>query len=57
MMRISVSDSYLIGEIRINHNGNLQIANKLMDAINVFDWDCAKYQKRNSDICVPENRS
>ena len=56
-MRISVSDSYLIGEIRINHNGNLQIANKLMDAINVFDWDCAKYQKRNSDICVPENRS
>ena len=52
MMRISASESYLIGEIRINHNGNLQISKKLMDAINVCDWDCAKYQ-RNSDICVP----
>jgi len=47
---------YFIGEIGINHNGNMQIAKKLIDAVNACGWDCAKFQKRNPDVCVPEHQ-
>lgn len=47
---------YFIGEIGINHNGDMQIAKKLIDAVFACDWDCAKFQKRNPDICVPESQ-
>ncbi|MDA7679706.1 N-acetylneuraminate synthase family protein [bacterium] len=47
---------YLIAEIGINHNGDLNIARKLMDAVNACGWDCAKFQKREPDVCVPENQ-
>jgi len=47
---------YLIAEIGINHNGDLQIAKKLIDAAWASGWDCAKFQKRTPDICVPENQ-
>ena len=47
---------YLIGEIGINHNGDIDIAKKLIDATNACGWHCAKFQKRNPDICVPEHQ-
>ena len=47
---------YFIGEIGINHNGDLQVAKKLIDAVHACNWDCAKFQKRSPDICVPENQ-
>ncbi len=47
---------YLIAEIGINHNGDLDIAKKLIDATNACEWDCAKFQKRNPDVCVPEEQ-
>tara|TARA_Y100000593_G_scaffold93189_1_gene187154 strand:+ start:3476 stop:4330 length:855 start_codon:yes stop_codon:yes gene_type:complete len=47
---------YFIGEIGINHNGDIQIAKKLMDAVSATGWDCAKFQKRNPDVCVPEHQ-
>ena len=47
---------YFIGEIGINHNGDLQIAKKLIDAIFACNWDCAKFQKRNPDVAVPEKQ-
>ena len=47
---------YLIAEIGINHNGDIQIAKKLMDATWATGWDCVKFQKRTPDICVPENQ-
>lgn len=47
---------YLIAEIGINHNGNIQIAKRLIDATNACGWDCAKFQKRNPDICVPDHQ-
>jgi len=47
---------YFIGEIGINHNGDIQIAKKLIDAIFACNWDCAKFQKRNPDVCVPEKQ-
>lgn len=45
---------YTIGEIGINHNGNLQIAKRLIDAANACGWNCVKFQKREPDIAVPE---
>lgn len=45
---------YIIAEIGINHNGDLQIAKKLIDAANACGWDCVKFQKREPDIAVPE---
>jgi N-acetylneuraminate synthase len=47
---------YLIGEIGINHNGDIGIAKKLIDAVSATGWDCAKFQKRSPDICVPEDK-
>lgn len=29
---------------------------KLIDATNATGWDCAKFQKRNPDVCVPEHQ-
>lgn len=45
---------YLIAEIGINHNGDMQIAKRLIDATYACEWDCAKFQKRNPDKAVPE---
>ncbi len=47
---------YLIGEIGINHNGDLGLTKKLIDAVNACQWSCAKFQKRDPDICVPERQ-
>ena len=48
------SKPYLIAEIGINHNGDLQIAKKLIDAANATGWNAVKFQKREPDIAVPE---
>lgn len=47
---------YFIAEIGINHNGDLQVAKKLIDAAFATDWDCVKFQKRTPDLCVPEDQ-
>lgn len=47
---------YLIGEIGINHNGDLQVAKKLIDTVFACGWNCAKFQKKDPDICVPEGQ-
>jgi len=47
---------YFIGEIGINHNGDMQVTKKLIDAVSACNWDCAKFQKRNPDICVPNHQ-
>ena len=52
----NLSEPYFIGEIGINHNGNIKICKKLIDAVNACNWDCAKFQKRNPDICVPDHQ-
>jgi len=51
-----MKDYYLIGEIGINHNGDIEIAKKLIDAVHCCGWHCAKFQKRNPDICIPEDQ-
>ena len=47
-------DPYLIAEIGINHNGDLQIAKRLMDAAFACRWNAVKFQKRVPEIAVPE---
>ncbi len=47
---------YFIGEIGINHNADMTVIKKLIDATHACNWDCAKFQKRNPDICVPEHQ-
>jgi N-acetylneuraminate synthase len=47
---------YFIAEIGINHNGDMQIAKKLLDATFITGWNCAKFQKRTPSICVPEHQ-
>ena len=47
---------YLIAEIGINHNGDIQVAKRLMDAAFACKWDCVKFQKREPDIAVPEHQ-
>jgi N-acetylneuraminate synthase len=51
-----LSKPYLIGEIGINHNGDIQIAKKLIDAGFATSWDCVKFQKRNPDVAVPDHQ-
>ncbi len=52
----NLNDPYLIAEIGINHNGDIDIAKKLISATHASNWDCAKFQKRNPDVCVPEEQ-
>ena len=47
---------YIIGEIGINHNGDLNIAKKLIDVAVSAGCDAVKFQKRNPDVCVPEHQ-
>ena len=47
---------YVIAEIGINHNGDLNIAKKLIDIAKVAGCDVVKFQKRNPDVCVPEHQ-
>lgn len=46
----------IIAEIGINHNGDIDIAKRLIDAAIVAGCDYAKFQKRTPDICVPEHQ-
>lgn len=46
----------LIAEIGLNANGDMAIAKKLMDYCRLFGVDYVKFQKRNPDICVPNDQ-
>jgi YrbI family 3-deoxy-D-manno-octulosonate 8-phosphate phosphatase len=44
---------YVIGEIGINHNGDLDIARRLIDVAADAGCQAVKFQKRTPSICVP----
>lgn len=50
------SNVYMIAEIGINHNGDMTIVKRLLDAAYACGWHCGKFQKRDPDICVPEEQ-
>jgi N-acetylneuraminate synthase len=47
---------YVIAEIGINHNGDLEIAKRLIDVAARAGCDAVKFQKRTPEICVPEEQ-
>lgn len=44
---------YIIAEIGINHNGDLETAKRLIDAAVLAGCDAIKFQKRTPELCVP----
>ena len=47
---------YIIAEIGINHNGDINIAKRLIDISAAAGCNAVKFQKRNPDVCVPEHQ-
>ena len=47
---------YIVAEIGINHNGQLETAKKLIDAAVHARADAVKFQKRTPALCVPPDQ-
>lgn len=47
---------YIVAEIGINHNGDLDIAKRLIDAAKSAGCNAVKFQKRTPRLCVPPNQ-
>ncbi len=45
--------TYVVSEIGINHNGDLEIAKQLIQAAQHAGVDAVKFQKRTPELCVP----
>ena len=48
--------SFVIAEIGINHNGDLEIAKKMIDAAVHAGVDAVKFQKRTPEVCTPPDQ-
>ena len=46
----------VMAEIGINHNGDLDLARRLIDVAVAAGCDAVKFQKRTPEICVPEEQ-
>jgi N-acetylneuraminate synthase len=44
---------YVVAEIGINHNGQMDLVHRLIDAAVAAGADAVKFQKRDPDVCVP----
>ncbi|WP_322409275.1 N-acetylneuraminate synthase family protein [Microbacterium invictum] len=47
--------AYVIGEIGLNHNGDVEIAKRLIDVAADAGVDAVKFQKRTPEISTPEH--
>lgn len=47
---------YVIGEIGINHNGDLRTALALIDQAKAAGMDAVKFQKRTPEVCTPRDQ-
>jgi N-acetylneuraminate synthase len=45
--------TYIVAEVGINHNGDLNIAKELIQAAKHAGVDAVKFQKRTPELCVP----
>ena len=50
------SPVYVVAEIGINHNGDVNIAKQLIDAAVDAGCNAVKFQKRTPDACVPQKQ-
>jgi len=48
--------TYIVGEIGINHNGDLRIAKQLIDIAAETGFNAVKFQKRTPELCVPKDQ-
>ena len=48
--------TYIVGEVGINHNGDMEIAKELIRAAKENGLDAVKFQKRTPELCVPDNQ-
>jgi N-acetylneuraminate synthase len=44
---------FIVAEIGLNHNGDLELAKRLIDAACLAGCDAVKFQKRTPEVCVP----
>jgi len=47
---------YIVGEIGINHNGDIEIAKRLILEAHHAGLNAVKFQKRTPEICVPKEQ-
>jgi N-acetylneuraminate synthase len=47
---------YIVAEIGINHNGDVELAKKLIDAAAQAGCDAVKFQKRTPELAVPKDQ-
>ena len=50
------SKPFIIAEIGLNHNGDLEIAKQLMEVAKKSGCDAVKFQKRTPEISTPKNQ-
>ena len=48
--------TYIVGEIGINHNGDLEVAKQLIDLAKWAGADAVKFQKRTPELAVPADQ-
>ena len=48
--------AYVIAEIGINHNGDVELAKKMIDAAVEAEVDAVKFQKRTPEVCTPPDQ-
>ena len=48
--------TYVVAEIGINHNGDLELAKRMIQAAKDSGMDAVKFQKRTPELCVPEEQ-
>ena len=49
-------DIYVIAEIGINHNGDINLAKELITISSNAGCNAVKFQKRNPEVCVPPSQ-
>ena len=47
---------FVIAEIGLNHNGDIDLAKKLIDVAVNAECDAVKFQKRDPELCVPKDQ-
>jgi N-acetylneuraminate synthase len=47
---------YIVGEIGINHNGDIEVVKKLVDVAADTGLSAVKFQKRTPELCVPRDQ-
>jgi N-acetylneuraminate synthase len=50
---VGASPCFIIAEIGLNHNGDVELAKKLIAASHSAGCDAVKFQKRTPEVCVP----